>query len=509
MSRENIIEYNLSDCDLKYGTDNINDKRTYFAGIPSMTKDFQSEVTIWIQAYNYFDKTKRCIESVLKYTKDVDYDLILVDNNAGDETYEYFKAIDYPKKTVIHFNKNTGSAYPFTVVPIDMISKYFVLLNNDLIVTKNWLTNLLTIMKSDSRIGVVNPSSNNVSNYQCMEFEFDTYEQMQAVAEQINVSDKTKWEERMRVVTLGTLISKECLYAMGWPLFDMGFSHNFMDDDMSFRARRAGYKVIVTRDTWICHDHLLEGRENDIQAENFNRDMIKFCKKYYGIVPGDDTNNNSIAPIPGLLDKINKVDNEKISILGIDVRCGMPILDIKNMFPYGKDISTSAYIQDAKYYVDVNTICNGKVVCDKEENIKYNLQDNLYDYIIIGEAINMYNNPVRVISEAYDMLKKNGQMIFSLKNTRNMISLLCSLGYEISGKQGIYQDIALDDLYAILMDLGIEIASVTIQEYEDAHESVYDLTNQILDKCGDTSSNMNEVIARIKADKFWMTIKRV
>lgn len=106
-----------------------------------ITKDFTSEVTIFITAYHQFEKTKRCIESVLTYTLDVDYDLILVDNGAGEETYEYFKQVDYPKKTVIHFNQNTGGAFLFTVVPIDRISNYFVLLNSDLIVTKNWLSN--------------------------------------------------------------------------------------------------------------------------------------------------------------------------------------------------------------------------------------------------------------------------------------------------------------------------------------------------------------------------------
>ena len=507
MNRGNIIEHNFSNYDLEYGVDNLNEKRAYNAKLPCMTKDFQSEVTIWIQAYNNFEKTKRCIESVLKYTKDVDYDLILVDNNAGDETYEYFKSLDFPKKTVIHFNKNTGSAYPFTVVPIDMISEYFVLLNNDLIVTKNWLTNLLTIIKSDKKIGVVNPSSNNASNYQNMEFQYSTYEEMQAVAERINVSDKSKWEERLRVVTLGTLIRKACLYAMGWPLFDVGFSHNFMDDDMSFRARRAGYRLIVTRDTWICHDHIQNKADKNTLME-FNRDKAKFYGKYYGIEPNEDATNNSIASMPELMDMVEKVGKGKIEILGIDVKCGMPILDIKNKFANTEEISTSAYSQEAKYYVDLSTICNTQVICDREENIKYHLAQNTYDYIVIGEPINMYNDPVRMVRDAYDLLSNGGYLIFSMKNTRNMISIITAMGYGTTYEQGIYQDIAFDDFVNILSYRGIEIEGVIGQQYENMSSEIYELIDSILDQHANKSIDIDRVKARVKTDRFWMIARK-
>lgn len=507
MNKGNIYEYNFEEFQLKRGADSLIENRSYISKIPCMTKDFQSEVTIWIQAYNNFEKTKRCLESVLKYTKDVDFDLILVDNNAGDETYEYFKSIDYPKKTVIHFNKNTGSAYPFTVVPIDMISKYFVLLNNDLIVTKSWLTNLLTIMKSDPKIGVVNPSSNNVSNSQGMEFQYSSYEEMQTIAEQINVSDKSKWEERLRVVTLGTLVRKECLYAMGWPFFDVGFSHIFMDDDMSFRARRVGYKLIVTRDTWICHDHPFTEEESDEMVAEYECEMEKFRTKYFGIDIYDYA-MNGIMCIEKLIEKVKVIPQKEISILGVDTRCGQPILDIKNKVSCGKKVNTSAYFQEAKYYVDLNTVCNGKVVCDREENIKYHLSGSTYDYIIIGEPINMYNDPVRMVNDAYDLLSKGGQLILSLKNTRNMISVIKAMGYGINYNQGIYQDIAFDDFRDILSCRGIDISDVIGQKYENISSDVNDFMDRMLNQYANKSEDIDEVRTKVQIDRFWMVVRK-
>ena len=47
---------------------------------------------------------------------------------------------------------------------------------------------------------------------------------MQAKAAQFNRSDPRKWEDRQRLITLGTLYRKEVLLAGGWPTADMGFS---------------------------------------------------------------------------------------------------------------------------------------------------------------------------------------------------------------------------------------------------------------------------------------------
>ena len=55
----------------------------------------RAEVSILLLAYNRLDKTKRCIESILKNTSEVNYELILLDNGSTDGTQAYFKSIPY------------------------------------------------------------------------------------------------------------------------------------------------------------------------------------------------------------------------------------------------------------------------------------------------------------------------------------------------------------------------------------------------------------------------------
>ena len=245
-----IIEIDTSNIKQPEADNSIFKTRENFAE----SSDTGSEVTIIIQAYNGLQKTKNCVESLLKYTNDVDYDLWLIDNGSTDGTYEYFKTVPYEKKNILHLSENKGSPLPWAYLDMGMMSKYVCLVNNDLVLTKNWLKNMLIVMGADKRIGVVNPMSSNASNYQDPHLKFSDLDDMQKKAAEFNISDATKWQERLRILTLGTLFRKECLYAIGLPLFDVGFAHNFGDDDIAFRARRAGYKVILAGDTWIHHD---------------------------------------------------------------------------------------------------------------------------------------------------------------------------------------------------------------------------------------------------------------
>ena len=128
-----------------------------------------SEVSIIIQAYNRLEKTKRCVESVLTYTTEIDYELILLDNGSEDGTLEYFRSVPHEKKTVVHITKNLGASYPTSILSLNKLGRFICILQNDLIVTSHWMEQLLACMKSDDRIGMVNPVCCNTSNLQCVD----------------------------------------------------------------------------------------------------------------------------------------------------------------------------------------------------------------------------------------------------------------------------------------------------------------------------------------------------
>ena len=111
---DNVIEFDTSAISVGDCGETLYSARTCFSSLD--TKKIKSDVTVLVQAYNSLDKTKRCVESILKYTKDIDFDLLLIDNGSTDDTLQYFISVDYPKKTILRFTENRGAAIPYLYI---------------------------------------------------------------------------------------------------------------------------------------------------------------------------------------------------------------------------------------------------------------------------------------------------------------------------------------------------------------------------------------------------------
>ena len=411
---KDVIELNTDQLEPPKAGDDLFVNRAVVAELQSTA----AEVTVIVQAFNRLEKTQRCVESVLKYTQAVDYALLLIDNGSTDGTLEYFKSVPHKKKQVIHVTKNVGMVYPTAALSLVDMGRFVCQVNNDLIVTAHWLENMLACMKSDPKIGMVTPVSNNASNLQGVEFPYKSYEEMQQKAAAFNKSDPRKWEDRLRLITLGTLYRKEALLAGGWPIFDAGFFHDFADDDITFRIRRMGYRAVLAGDTWICHDHDFRSGEDKDPAEyqrSLNIGKNNFTDKYLGVDAWDDVNNYYIP----YLEQIRAPKGAKnVRILGVDVRCGTPILDVRNWLRKSSifDAELSAFTQDPKYWPDLKSVCAGTVVCDREEFLSDALPTGYFDYVIADRPLNRYHEPQKVMNDLFALCKSGGIVTCKLKN---------------------------------------------------------------------------------------------
>ncbi len=469
------------------------------------------DATIVVIAYNRPDITRLCIESVLRNTADVNYKLILIFNKSkyGEGILEYFNSVDYENKIVIEIEENNGAPYAYREAEKYFEGDYIVHLPNDVIVTPNWLSNMIKCAKSDPLIGMVNPQSSNVSNLQCVNLEFSDYNEMYDKAEKYNVSDSMKWHERLRLITLGTLFTKECLSAIG-PIFDVGFIHDFGDDDVSFRVRRAGYKTILACDTWVHHAHEVSKMENK-DPEEFQKSIEtgrkNFREKYFGVDAWEDVNNYVYPLIGNSIDKPQDIND--VNILGIDVRCGTPILDIKNSIRkyniFSPDLS--AFSSDSKYIVDLKTICNKSVICDRYDYFKSHFEDDKFDYIIIGNSINSYKNPLKMIKDSFSLLKKGGQLFIKLKNTYSIMSLLFMMGYFVEHNDNDYVHLNVDTLCSELKEKQIDYNLVNC-ELHQVNDEIIKYASQIINYAKSDSFSDEDLLNRLMVDKYWIKITK-
>ena len=101
---ENTQNNNSDIIKIKISEKNKNPKLNIFDNRQYIVDAYDNDilVTIGIVAYNRLDITKLCIESVLRYTSDINYRLILVynENEHGTGILDYFQSVDY--KNGIH-----------------------------------------------------------------------------------------------------------------------------------------------------------------------------------------------------------------------------------------------------------------------------------------------------------------------------------------------------------------------------------------------------------------------
>ncbi|MBP2637389.1 MAG: rhamnosyltran: rhamnosyltransferase [Firmicutes bacterium] len=242
----------------------------------------QAITSIIIIMCNKLVYNKLCIESIRQYTKAGSYELIVVDNNSTDGTCEWLQSQHDLK--LIKNNANLGFPAACNQGIKVAVGNGILLLNNDAIVTPNWLVNLNKCLFSSIDIGAVGAVTNACSNFQSIPCEYASRKEMLTFAKEMNLSNPERWENRTRLVGYCMLIKAEVVNKIGF--LEEAFSPgNFEDDDYCLRIRKAGYRLVLCRDTFIHHFGSVSFGE---QATLFNNllevNKQKFIAKW-GVAP--------------------------------------------------------------------------------------------------------------------------------------------------------------------------------------------------------------------------------
>jgi len=464
-------------------------------------------VSIMVLGFNNLHKhTQCCIESILKYTTDTDYELVLVDNGSSDGTLEYFKNVPCKKKKIVRVTHNQGANFGVNLGIPYLTGRYVVIIANDVYVTKNWLNNLIICAESDNRIGFVSTASDNISNLQALLITFDTFEEMQIKAAKHNISDPHKWEERLRLMPAIGFYKRECLDIVG--ILDYVFQHDFSDDDLSIRIRRAGYKLLFCGDVFVHHAGAsVTGTTTEKKNELLKTGRNIFRQKYYGVDAWDDVNNFEQL-ILGLVNPEEKRGTLKPQILGIDVKCGAPILQLKNKLRHADifDANLSAFVQDPKYWLDLKTICEGTVAVDRIEYLTEHFSPNSFDYILLGKPVNSYKEIEKILSDMLSLLKKDGHLLIKLRNTFDMKAFLGSMknGLGTGNKSITSSDI--NNLNALLMRCGYAIQTIrkSLYNIDDANKKL--IRNAL--KNSEYAQNIDAAFNELLAEDYALSVMR-
>jgi GT2 family glycosyltransferase/Flp pilus assembly protein TadD len=212
--------------------------------------------SIIILCCNELACTRLCLESVLKHTRPP-YELVLVDNGSTDETPGYLGHLRSRAGPVrvelIRNEKNVGFPAGCNQALAHARGRYLVFLNNDTIVTPQWLDGLIAWSVHDwPSVGLVGAVSNYAPDAQGIRPGCENLEDLDSFALHRREQFRGKFVEVRRLTGFCMLTRRDVLERVGG--FDEQYGLGFFDDDdLGLRARDAGLRLLVALNVYIHH----------------------------------------------------------------------------------------------------------------------------------------------------------------------------------------------------------------------------------------------------------------
>ena len=218
--------------------------------------------------YNTSELLLKCLESLEKQNIDVDYRVVVVDNNSQDGGVERLHK-EYSDVTVIHNTTNGGYAKAVNQAIREFNSDYIMLLNPDIKVKPGSIEHMLDFMKKTPDAGIVggkllNPDG--TLQYSCRTFYTlpvilwrrtflgKLFPNSKILSRHLMLNwDHHSVREVDWMLGACLMIRRSALKEVG--LMDERFFLYFEDVDWCYRMKKGGWKVYYLPDAEMVHDH--------------------------------------------------------------------------------------------------------------------------------------------------------------------------------------------------------------------------------------------------------------
>lgn len=260
------------------------------------------DLSVIIVSFNTKELLKNCIESVVKNTFGIKYEVVIVDNGSKDGSVEFLKTLVRTARVKIILNKaNIGFGGANNKGLRNAMGEYVLLLNSDTVIHNNVLGEMVEWMRQNTSIGVSSCAlKNSDGSIQgtggyfptlIRVFSWMTIQDFPFVDKLISPfhpmhdrsfskgDDFYKKERELDWVTGAyMLIRKKTLNGVGY--FDSDYFMYTEEVDLCYRIKRAGWKIIYLPKWCITHlSAASSSKENALLGEY--KGVKTFYKKHY------------------------------------------------------------------------------------------------------------------------------------------------------------------------------------------------------------------------------------
>ena len=253
---------------------------------------YKSEPFIAIILLNYcnFRDTIACINSIngIDYNN---YSVIVVDNHSPNNSVKELKKLENSHLQVLDSGKNGGFAYGNNLgisIALKQQADYVLLLNNDTLVTPDFLCKLLDCFNINSHVGIAtcrimyNDDREKIwyaggdidwTNLRAIHFDINGYQFKQTKPIEVNFASGCCM-----------LISKECIQKTG--ILPEDYFMYCEDIDYCIKAKENGYSIIYnpTAVIYHCISSSGGGANSPFVVEWTNRSRRTFYRKYHSYI---------------------------------------------------------------------------------------------------------------------------------------------------------------------------------------------------------------------------------
>ena len=216
-------------------------------------------IAIAILNHNGLNLLKKFLSNVILNSPEAD--IIIIDNGSSDNSVLWLKN-NYSNMKCIKLKQNYGYAEGYNRGLKNLDYEYFALLNNDLSVTKGWLTPLLDEFKVKNKVAIIQPHILNYKKKKYFEYAgaaggfLDKYGYPFCRGRILNTLEKDNGQYNNTSEVFWAsgacfLIRKKVFWNLGG--FDIDFFAHQEEIDLCWRAINEGHKILAVGSSKVYH----------------------------------------------------------------------------------------------------------------------------------------------------------------------------------------------------------------------------------------------------------------